>query len=76
MDQYDQKIINPYGDDKDFAACGIFAMMNTSGGRFGGRLDPDRFRRCDNAIDDLSRGTRPPVLDDGRRRERAAPRRG
>ena len=29
MDQNDRKIINPYGDDKDFAACGIFAMMNT-----------------------------------------------
>jgi glutamate synthase domain-containing protein 1 len=42
MDQYDQKtIINPYGDDKDFAACGIFAMMNTSGNRFGSK-DPVR----------------------------------
>jgi glutamate synthase domain-containing protein 1 len=41
MDLYDQKIINPYGDDKDFAACGIFAVMNTSGGRFGSR-DPVR----------------------------------
>ena len=42
MDQFDQKtIINPYGDDKDFAACGIFAMMNTSGSRFGSK-DPVR----------------------------------
>ena len=41
MDQYDQKIINPYGDDKDFAACGIFAMMNTAGARFGSK-DPVR----------------------------------
>jgi glutamate synthase domain-containing protein 1 len=42
MDEFDQKtIINPYGDDKDFSACGIFAMMNTSGGRFGSK-DPVR----------------------------------
>ncbi len=39
MDKYDQKIINPYGDDKDFSACGIFAMMNTEGTRFGSK-DP------------------------------------
>lgn len=31
MDQNDRKLINPYGDDKDFSACGIFAAMNTSG---------------------------------------------
>ena len=24
MDQNDRKIINPFGDDKDFSACGIF----------------------------------------------------
>ncbi len=41
MDQFDQKIINPYGDDKDFSACGIFAMMNTAGGRFNSK-DPVR----------------------------------
>jgi glutamate synthase domain-containing protein 1 len=42
MDQLDQRtIINPYGDDKDFSACGIFAMMNTSGNRFGSK-DPVR----------------------------------
>jgi len=39
MDLNDRKIINPYGDDKDFSACGIFAMMNTSGNRFGSK-DP------------------------------------
>jgi glutamate synthase domain-containing protein 1 len=37
MDINDRKIINPYGDDKDFSACGIFAMMNTSGNRFGSK---------------------------------------
>ncbi len=42
MNQFDQKtIINPYGDDKDFSACGIFAMMNTSGDRFNSK-DPVR----------------------------------
>jgi glutamate synthase domain-containing protein 1 len=41
MDKYDTKIINPYGDDKDFSACGIFAMMNTEGHRFGSK-DPVR----------------------------------
>ncbi len=41
MDQNDRKIINPYNDDKDFSACGIFAMMNTSGNRFGSK-DPVR----------------------------------
>ncbi len=41
MDKYDRKIINPYGDDKDSSACGIFAMMNTSGNRFGSK-DPVR----------------------------------
>lgn len=39
MDINDRKIINPYGDDKDFSACGIFAMMNTEGNRFGSK-DP------------------------------------
>jgi glutamate synthase domain-containing protein 1 len=37
MDKFDRKIINPYGDDKDFAACGIFAAMNTAGNRFGSK---------------------------------------
>jgi len=37
MDEFDRKIMNPYGDDKDFAACGIFAAMNTAGNRFGSR---------------------------------------
>jgi glutamate synthase domain-containing protein 1 len=37
MDQNDRKIINPYGDDKDFSACGIFAAMNTAGERFGSK---------------------------------------
>ncbi|MGD6809551.1 MAG: class II glutamine amidotransferase [Candidatus Bathyarchaeia archaeon] len=41
MDQNDRKIINPYNDDKDFSACGIFAVMNTSGNRFGSK-DPVR----------------------------------
>src|SRR5665648_586353 len=41
MDKYDNKIINPYGDDKDFSACGIFAMMNMRGDRFGSK-DPVR----------------------------------
>ncbi|XHH08561.1 MAG: glutamine amidotransferase family protein [Candidatus Bathyarchaeia archaeon] len=39
MDINDRKIINPYGDDKDFSACGIFAVMNTEGNRFGSK-DP------------------------------------
>ena len=41
MDKNDRKIINPYDDDKDFSACGIFAMMNTNGDRFGSK-DPVR----------------------------------
>jgi glutamate synthase domain-containing protein 1 len=41
MDPNDRKIINPYGDDKDFAACGIFAAINTEGKRFGSK-DPVR----------------------------------
>ena len=41
MDQNDRKIINPFGDDKDFSACGIFAQMNTEGKRFGSK-DPVR----------------------------------
>ncbi len=41
MDQNDKEIINPFGDDKDFSACGIFAAMNTEGKRFGSR-DPVR----------------------------------
>ncbi len=41
MDQNDRKIINPFGDDKDFAACAIFGMMDTTGKRFGSK-DPVR----------------------------------
>src|SRR5512133_2126816 len=37
MDKFDRKIINPYNDDKDFSACGIFAAMNTEGQRFGSK---------------------------------------
>jgi len=37
MDQNDKKIINPFGDDKDFSACGIFAAMNVQGNRFGSK---------------------------------------
>jgi len=37
MDQNDNKIINPFGDDKDFSACGIFAAMNVQGNRFGSK---------------------------------------
>ena len=39
MDENDRKIINPYGHDKDFSGCAIFAMMNTTGNRFGSK-DP------------------------------------
>jgi glutamate synthase domain-containing protein 1 len=41
MNQNDQKIINPYGDAKDFSACGIFAVMNKNRKRFGSK-DPIR----------------------------------
>ena len=41
MNQNDRKIINPFGDDKDFSACGIFAAMNIEGKRFGSK-DPVR----------------------------------
>jgi glutamate synthase domain-containing protein 1 len=41
MDLNDRKIINPFNDDKDFSACGIFAAMNTGGKRFGSK-DPVR----------------------------------
>jgi glutamate synthase domain-containing protein 1 len=41
LDQQDSKSINPYGDDKDFAACAIFGMMNTERRRFGSK-DPVR----------------------------------
>jgi glutamate synthase domain-containing protein 1 len=33
------RINNPYGDDKDFAACSLFGMMNLGGNRFSSR-DP------------------------------------
>jgi glutamate synthase domain-containing protein 1 len=41
MNQQDQKIINPFGSDKDFAGCSIFGMMNLEGKRFGSK-DPVR----------------------------------
>ena len=41
MNQNDRKIINPFGDDKDFAGCAIFGMMNTEGKRFSSK-DPVR----------------------------------
>ncbi len=39
MDKYDRRIISPFGDDKDFAGCAIFGMMNTDGKRFSSK-DP------------------------------------
>ena len=41
MNLDDRKIISPFGDDKDFSACGIFAAMNIEGKRFGSK-DPVR----------------------------------
>ena len=41
MNFQDQKIINPFGDDKDFSGCAIFAMMNTERKRFSSK-DPVR----------------------------------
>jgi glutamate synthase domain-containing protein 1 len=41
LNQQDQKIINPFGSDKDFAGCSIFGMMNLEGKRFGSK-DPVR----------------------------------
>jgi len=35
MNQEDRKILNPYGNDKDFSGCSIFGMMNLEGKRFG-----------------------------------------
>ena len=34
MNLYDTTTINPYGNDKDFAGCAIFGMMNLEGKRF------------------------------------------
>jgi len=39
MNQYDALRINPFGNDKDFAGCSIFGMMNLDGKRFGSK-DP------------------------------------
>jgi glutamate synthase domain-containing protein 1 len=39
MNIQDAKIINRFGDDKDFAGCSIFGMMNLEGKRFGSK-DP------------------------------------
>jgi glutamate synthase domain-containing protein 1 len=41
MNENDRKIINPFGNDKDFAGCSIFGMMNFEGKRFGSK-DPVR----------------------------------
>ena len=41
MNQQDKKIINPFGDDKDFSGCALFGMMNTEGKRFSSK-DPVR----------------------------------
>ncbi len=41
MNEQDRNIINPFGNDKDFAGCSIFGMMNLEGNRFGSK-DPVR----------------------------------
>ncbi len=41
MNQYDKLCINPFSNDKDFAGCSIFGMMNLDGKRFGSK-DPVR----------------------------------
>jgi len=41
VDTNDKKIVNPFGNDKDFAGCSIFGMMNLEGKRFGSK-DPIR----------------------------------
>ncbi|MCW4010599.1 MAG: glutamine amidotransferase family protein [Candidatus Bathyarchaeota archaeon] len=41
MNESDRNIINPFGNDKDFAGCSIFGMMNLEGKRFGSK-DPVR----------------------------------
>jgi glutamate synthase domain-containing protein 1 len=41
MNQQDKNIINPFGNDKDFAGCSIFGMINLAGKRFGSK-DPVR----------------------------------
>jgi glutamate synthase domain-containing protein 1 len=41
VNQQDRFIINPFGNDKDFAGCSIFGMMNTQGKRFSSK-DPVR----------------------------------
>jgi len=39
VNQYDKLCINPFSNDKDFAGCSIFGMMNLDGKRFGSK-DP------------------------------------
>jgi len=39
VNQYDRLCINPFSNDKDFAGCSIFGMMNLEGRRFGSK-DP------------------------------------
>jgi len=41
VNQYDKLCINPFSNDKDFAGCSIFGMMNLDGKRFGSK-DPVR----------------------------------
>ncbi len=41
MNLDDRNIINPFGQDKDFAGCSIFGMMSLEGKRFGSK-DPVR----------------------------------
>jgi glutamate synthase domain-containing protein 1 len=41
VNEQDRNIINPFGNDKDFAGCSIFGMMNLEGNRFGSK-DPVR----------------------------------
>ena len=33
-----EKLVNPYGDDKEISACGLFGVIDTSGKRFSGRV--------------------------------------
>jgi glutamate synthase domain-containing protein 1 len=37
VNENDRMIINPFGNDKDFAGCSIFGMMNRKGERFLGK---------------------------------------
>ncbi len=39
MNELDRKLVNPFNNDKDFAGCAIFGMMDLEGKRFGSK-DP------------------------------------